>query len=99
MPLYDNAESLIRRNLEEIAKGNKVQSVLIGTLSDKQLTEINEFRAQEDLPALSGEIFFIGRHVHRSRILQNGYTIEDVVDQIVSGMNSESAVLVSETRT
>jgi hypothetical protein len=95
MPLYQNAADIIRANFEEIATGNKPKGVAIGTLTDRQLDEINQARAAHatPLPPVIAEVIFIGRHVYRSRILGDGYTVEDVVDQIASAMNS-AAVFV-----
>lgn len=99
MPLTENAEQLIRKSLEDIANGKKVRSAIIGNLTTAQLTEINKERAARKLPPINGKIFFVGRHVYKSRISENGYTIDDVVDQIVSGMSDKSVVKISYSRT
>ena len=35
----------------------------------------------------------IGKHIYRSRVVKDGYTIEDVIDQITNAMQSDAAVL------
>lgn len=68
MPLYGNAEKLIRDNLTAIAAGNRPLVCAIGYLTDQQFTEINNARAKRKLHTLdSNEILFLGRHVYTSR--------------------------------
>jgi hypothetical protein len=95
MPLYENALPLIRANFEEIAKGNKPRGIAIGRLTEKQLEEINRARSAHHppLPPIVAEIIFYGKHIYKSRIMGDGYTIGDVIDQIVSAMDA-AAVFV-----
>jgi len=95
MPLYRNAVDLIRANLGQIAMGNKPQGVVIGCLTDRQLVEINQARAAHHppLPPVVGEVLFYGKHMFKSRVMRDGYTVEDVVDQIASAMDA-AAVFV-----
>jgi hypothetical protein len=80
----------MRRNLEEIDAGGRARLVTIGYLSGEQLEMLNLVRAEHDLPQIeSGEILFIGRHVHKSRIQGDGYTINDVLIQIESALNGD----------
>jgi len=95
MPLYANALALIRANLQEIANGRKVRPVAIGTLTERQLGAINQSRQSREhpLPVVIAEVLFIGQHVYNSRVVRDGYTIEDVIDQIVSAMDSGSVFI------
>ena len=95
MPFYENATTLIRANLEAIQDGRKAKAVARGTLTDVQLEAINQHRLAHNasLPLIEAEVVFIGGHVYRSRIERDNYTIDDVVEQIVSAM-SEGSVLV-----
>jgi hypothetical protein len=102
MPLFSEAHARIRANLEELKKGNRVRLVAIGTLTNAQLDAINQERAKasahwpsEDprYPPMTAEVVFLGRHVFESRIVRDGYTIDDVIDQIASAMDSASVVL------
>lgn len=95
MPLYENVSALIRANLEQFRPDVKVKvkAVAIGTLSDVQLAAINAKKAEDGLPLIAAEVLFIGWHVYKSRVLRDGYTIDDVVEQIVSGMSCDSVVL------
>jgi hypothetical protein len=90
MPLYRNAVDLIRANFEEISKGAKPRGVAIGSLTDQQLEEINRARAAHvpPLPPVSGEVLFYGRHLYKSRVVRDGYSVEDVIDQIASAMDA-----------
>jgi hypothetical protein len=92
MPLYPGALQLIRQNLEELALGNKVRSIAIGTLTERQLGGINQARQHRanPLPVIIAEVLFIGQHVFNSRVVRDGYTIEDVIDQIESAMQASA---------
>ena len=45
------------------------------------------------------EVVFIGRRIYESRVVRDGYAVDDVVDQIASGMESASVVLKTPTMT
>jgi hypothetical protein len=95
MPLYENAAALIRANLEQFRPDVKVKvkAVAIGTLSDVQLATIHARQREEGLSLIVAEVLFVGWHIYKSRVLRDGYTIDDVVEQIVSGMSCDSVVL------
>jgi hypothetical protein len=99
MPLYENARELMRANLEALARGEKVPRVAIGTLTDVQLAAVNAERAAEDLPLVVAEIVFVGRHVRKGRILKDGYTIDDALDQIESALSPTAVVIATEYMT
>jgi len=99
MPLFNEAHALIRANLEELQKGNKVRLVAVGTLTDLQLDAINQERKVSSYPPIVAEVVFIGRHVYESRVVRDGYTSEDVVDQIAGGMDAAAVVLKTPTMT
>lgn len=95
MPLYSHAAELIRKNLEQISQGTKVKPVVIGKLTAEQLKAINAHRQNQnpDLPQIEDEVIFFGSHIFQSRCVRDGYTIEDVVDQIVSAMDPGSLLV------
>lgn len=99
MPLHKHAKDAMRRNLEEIQKGNRVGVIPIGHLTNEQLIAINARREAAGLPPIINEVLFVGGHIHKSRIVADGYTIDDVLDQISSGMDSSAVVLESEVST
>jgi hypothetical protein len=99
MPLFKGALALIRANLEELQKGNRVRLVAVGTLTDSQLEAINREREARGYPAMAAEVVFIGRHVYESRVVRDGYTIDDVIDQIASAMEGAAVVLQTPTMT
>lgn len=91
MPLCEHAVELIRANLEALGNGERVRIQVIGRITDNQLRDLNRMRAMRGLPAIEdGEVLFLGRHLYKSRITQQEYTIEDVISQILSAMSSES---------
>jgi len=93
MPLFHNARQKMRTNLEKIRDGNHPSRIAVGTLNQNHLEAINAQKLEEELPTITDEIFFIGRHIYESRLDGNGYTIEDVLDQIYSGMDENSIVV------
>lgn len=93
MPLFSEAFALIRTNLEELQKGNKVSLVAVGTLTDVQLDAINRGRKSYGYPPMVTEVVFLGRHIYNGRVVRDGYTIDDVIDQIASAMDSAAVVL------
>ena len=93
MPLYDNAKNLMRRNLEAIAARQKIHSVAIGSLSEKQLRTINEERAADEMPPIVAEVLFVGAHVYKSRVLRDGYEIEDILEEVESALSEASEVI------
>jgi hypothetical protein len=99
MPLSTNAFELIRSNFERIAQGYKPTGVVIGTLTAPQLDALNKMRAahQPPLPPVTGEVIFYGLHLYRSRVVRDGYTVEDVLDQIASAMGA-AAILTPNPR-
>jgi hypothetical protein len=94
MPLHDDAERIIRRNLELLQRGERVKPVTIGELTDKQLDELNKARNSRNLPTVNKTVLFVGTHPYNSRVRGDGYSIDDVVEQIKSAM-SEQSVIVS----
>jgi hypothetical protein len=99
MPLIPNARDRIRVNLQKLSVGKKPPPVLIGHLTEEQLNEINTQRSAEGLPKINDEVVFVGKHVYQSRIVRDGYSIDDVIDQIISGMDASSTVIEFEIMT
>lgn len=98
MPLFANALDLIRSNLEQIASGQKPAAIAIGTLTDEQRDAINYARATRTnhlgepapFPPIQAEILLIGRHLYNSRVLKDGYTIDEVLLQIGNALSTRS---------
>jgi hypothetical protein len=93
MPLHANAEEVVRKNLQKLQNGDRVSLIAIGTLTCEQLVTINTYKTKRGLPSISGEVVFIGGHIYKSRILKDGYSIEDVVLQITRAFDSTSTVI------
>jgi hypothetical protein len=94
MPLYENAEELIRANLEQFnpTRKVKVKAVAIGQLTEAQLATLHAYQDAQRLPKSESEVLFHGWHIYKSRVLKDGYQIEDVIEQITSVMSSKSIV-------
>jgi len=99
MPLSDEAPALIRANLKLLQTGNRVRLVVIGTLTEMQLDAINHERRAHGHPPIVAEVVFIGRHVYERRIVRDGYSIDDVIDQIASGMDTAAVTFQTATMT
>jgi hypothetical protein len=95
MPLNDDAPRLIRENLLMAAAGRKPRIAVIGTLSDEQLQAINAERATRKMRPITAELMFDGRHIHKSRIEGDGYSIDDVVQQITASLNVRSIARIT----
>jgi hypothetical protein len=99
MPLFANAAALIRTNLEQIRDGHRASLVEIGRLTQAQRREINIHRSAQSLAPINAEVVFIGKHIYLSRVVKDGYTIDDGIDQIANAMQSDAIVLNEEKLT
>ena len=102
MPLYPNATGLIRANLEALQRKERgIRPVVIGTLTDAQLRVINEWRADPEnaLPPITAEVIFVGHHLYKSRRIKDGYTIDDILDQIAWAMDETAIPVATEYMT
>ncbi len=100
MPLNPNAREILRGHLEMLAQGERPLVVTIGHLTTEQHEVINRHRAKHALPPLeSSEVVFLGRHLYNSRAVTDGYTIDDIIDQIESAMSATSMVIATHRMT
>jgi hypothetical protein len=99
MPLYDNAEQLIRGNLAVVRRGDKPRSAVIGELTAAQLNEVNAQQKRRNLPEMDNKIVFIGLHLYDSRVVRAGYTVDQVICQIKSAMSDKSRLVRTFNRT
>jgi hypothetical protein len=99
MPLYSNARDLIRRNLEQIGEGRKVRLIPIAVLTAMQLDALNMDHLARGLDLMFAEVIFLGRHVYKSRVAGDGYTIDDVLDQISSAFDPAAELISSQYMT
>lgn len=93
MSLNEDARHTINE-LFEMIKNDKNQRITkkeIGVLSDIQLKQINSIRKFSGKPEVYGnKIYFIGKHMHESRIEKDGYKKEDVFKMIKRSLSDES---------
>ena len=95
MPLNDEGAALIRANVEQLQRGRRARLVVIGRLTATQLDAINIETVSRGYPPMAAEVVFTGRHVYQSRIVRDGYDVEDVVDQIRSALSSAAVVIAT----
>jgi hypothetical protein len=99
MPLNPAAKDAIRAQLERVAKGEKPRPIDIGVLTPDQFAAINAYRSEHGLPALeSAVVCYVGKHHYESRSLQ-GYSIEDMIAQLESGLSAHSEAVVGRSMT
>jgi hypothetical protein len=95
MPLNHNAKDILRVSMKLLAQGDKPLVVTIGVLTAVQHAAITEYRTKHGLPGLiSPEVVFLGRHLYKSRAIKDGYSIDDILDQIESAM-SDTAIAIA----
>jgi hypothetical protein len=99
MPLFVNGKDLIRKNLEAIHAGQRVPRIKVGRLTKTQIEAVNAQQDARALPFSIDEVVFVGRHIHKRRILGDGYTIDDVIDQVESAMSEGSEVIANDYMT
>lgn len=100
MPLYENAIQTIKNNLQQLQNGERPKFVAIGYFTDEQFRQINDFRTVKDLPALEqNEIVYMGRHHYESRVVRDGYNIDDLLKQIESALSDKSRVIMAQRMT
>lgn len=100
MPLLPDAQEIIRANLVLLANGERPKVATIGHLSDDHYAIINAQRDKHQLPPLgSPEVVFMGTHLYKSRATGDNYTIDDIIDQIVSAMSDNSMVIATNKMT
>lgn len=96
VPLDLDAEMSIAENLRRLSLGERAPMIVIGRFTEVQFVGLNNQRAQVGLHLLeNNEILFIGRHLYESRS-RDGYTINDMIAQIVSAMDAASEPFTSE---
>jgi hypothetical protein len=88
MPLYDNAEQLIRGNLSVIKRGKKPNAVVVGYLTDVQMAAINTYRRSRSWEPIERDIVFVGTHIYDSRVVKDGYSEDDLIAQIKSALSA-----------
>lgn len=96
MPLLPEGRDIIRASLEMFDRGERPLVITIGHLTEEQHLAINAGRQQHGLPSLeSREIVMLGKHLHKRRIIDDGYLIDDVLDQIEHGLSPTSRVIMN----
>jgi hypothetical protein len=92
MSLYPTALTAIRTNLELAANKQKPPIIRIGVLSAAQLVTVNAQREEEEMPPVVAEVLFDGRHLYNSRCVEDGYSIDEVLEMISIAFSDASDV-------
>jgi hypothetical protein len=87
MPLIENARKLILKNLFKVHRGRKAWPVVIGSLTSAQLADLNAERQRRGFEPMIGQVVFVGQHIYDSRVKEDGYSFNDVIDQIYSALD------------
>jgi hypothetical protein len=93
LPLFADGLKRIRRNLQLIQAG-EVRPPLekIGYFTPEQLEALNAMRRDKNFEPLNGEVVFRGKHLHDSRCVENGYTIDEILEQIQAAFTADATV-------
>ena len=93
MPLFADGLKKIRANLRRIHAGDiKPPLVKIGRFTTDQLAMLNQLRHEKNFSALNGDSVFRGKHLYNSRCTEDGYSIEEVLEQITSAIGGTATV-------
>lgn len=92
-PVKEGALKNARGLLEALARGERPKPIDIGNLTPDQLSALNAARAQNGLPDVAGDLWYRGTHHYQSRSA-DGYSIDDMLKQIESGLSPQSQVQV-----
>jgi hypothetical protein len=84
VPFDIDALSRIRSQLEAISNGQRPRLIAVGRLSTDQLQTINSTRIANGFSPIVAEILFDGRHLFKSRCVDDGYTLDEVIEQLES---------------
>lgn len=95
MPLFPGAIDDIRAQLIKIQTGERVPVIHVGALLPEQVEQLNSFRRSSGLVEIAENLVFVGRHIFNSRIVKDGYSIEDVCIQVESALHPASLVHIT----
>jgi hypothetical protein len=95
MVLLDGALDQICEQLERCKRGEKVSVITIGHLLPQQVEMLNAFRSGLKLSHVGSELVLLGRHIHKSRIESDGYSILDVRAQLQSALSLTSVIRIT----
>ncbi|HDX0990461.1 TPA: hypothetical protein RNX01_002198 [Pasteurella multocida] len=94
--LVENFAEKVRENLDQIQRGEKAEVFTIGYFTSEQFNDINASRGSAGLPLLlSNEILYVGKHHFFSRVVKDGYLIEDLIKQIENALQNDSVVEIT----
>ncbi len=92
MPLFADGLTKIRKALLLVQAGKHSPFVRVGRFTPEQLARINEKRSSDELDPIDAVIIFNGKHLYKSRCVKDGYTIDEVLQQIESAFSETAEV-------
>ncbi|MCW3539332.1 hypothetical protein [Burkholderia cenocepacia] len=95
-PVKDGALKDARGLLEALARGERPKPIDIGNLTQQQFDALNAARAKNGMPPFeSPDVYYRGTHHYNSRVTDQvpPYGIDDMLQQIDSGMSAQSRVV------
>lgn len=100
MPLFSDGRDLILHQLYRLAHGESVGIVEIGHLTDAQFNNLCEMKLELEHPVPGSPILvYKGKHHFESRVLKDGYCIEDLAIQIECALSVDSVVIIEKHMT
>jgi hypothetical protein len=95
LPLFADGLKKIHSNLLQVQSGKRPKLARVGTFTEGQLIEINATRASMKFEPLHSLFLFSGKHLYKSRCVDNGYSIEEILVQVESALSGLSIVRMS----
>ena len=97
-PVKPGALKEARGLLGRIAAGERPRPIDIGTLTPEQFQAVNDARAKSGMPQFTTpDVYYRGTHHYDSRVTSQvpPYSIDDLLQQIASGMSADSRVVTA----
>lgn len=96
VPLYKDGLKKIRKSLELVASGQWSPYEKVGKFTANQLEAFNAIREKEGRKPIEEVIVCNGKHLYASRCIKDGYSIDEVMEQVALAF--ELATQVEKTR-
>jgi hypothetical protein len=96
VPLYKDGLKKIRRSLELVASKQWSPYEKVGKFTVDQLEAFNAIRIKEGRKPIEEIIVCNGKHLYNSRCVKDGYSIDEVIEQVEIAF--EVATQVEKTR-
>lgn len=100
MPFYHHQKEQLLKQIQDLIDGKRAPVIVIGTLTEAQHSAINRGRELLEYPPLeSPEVLYMGKHHVNSRHGKDGYTADDILQQIIHILEVEVDIPVTKRQT